>query len=94
VGPALIMSLSSLPGAATVTAVLVKWRPKPLLGAFTGSGLSLGVAAVSRALSSVRHQDFALPQWIALQATYIVAIAVVGAIAGIWAGKWETEPES
>jgi hypothetical protein len=94
VGPGLIMSLASLPGAATVTALLVKWRPKPLLGALAGSGLSLGVAAVSRALGPVRPQVFALSQWIALQATYLVAIGVVGAIAGIWAGKWETEPES
>jgi hypothetical protein len=94
VGGMLIMSLSSLPNAATITALLVKWRPKASLGAFAGSGLSVGLAAVSSALSSVRHQDFALSQWIALQATHLVATAIVGAIAGIWAGKWETQPES
>jgi hypothetical protein len=92
------MSFSSLPKAATITGLLIKWRPNPRVGAFAGSGLSMGVAALSFALSAVAVQrsgyGTSMSELIVNQAAYLIGAAIVGAVAGMLAGQWESEPET
>ena len=97
---------SSLPLLAVVTAILARWRPSPVLGAFAGMGLALGVTGVivlptvAPLLSPGLHaagylhsfdRYHTLAGW--LRALYRVLInAAMAALAGSFAGRWEPDP--
>jgi hypothetical protein len=86
----IVASLTGIAGAAVLTALLVSWRPKPLVGAFAGIGLTLGLSALWLALYSLRaHAPFGLQTMLALSAVGLLKAAIVGGIAGSFAGRWE-----
>jgi hypothetical protein len=86
----IVASLSGIAGAAVVTALLVSWRPKPLVGAFAGIGLTVGLWAISLALlSRTPHAPFGLQTMLSVSAVGLLKAAIVGGIAGSFAGRWE-----
>jgi hypothetical protein len=85
-----LSSLSGIAGAAVVTALLVSWRPKPLVGAFAGVGLMLGLSALSLAmLSRTPGPLFGFRTTLDLSVVWLLKAAIVGGIAGSFAGRWE-----
>jgi hypothetical protein len=92
----LLTSLPAITQGAVITALLASWRPNLVLGAFAGSGLSAGVTVLSfigllasyvpiRSVSS--HDLLGLGSvW-----TMFPQAVLLGAIAGVFAGRWEEE---
>jgi len=91
----LLASPNGIAGGALFTALLVRWRPRPLVGAFAGSGIALFVMGISQLLSYPSHLQLAhlvphLPRVSPfLWATMFLTAALRGAVAGVFAGRWE-----
>jgi len=91
------LSLSLVGGAFTITAFLVSLRPAPVLGAFAGSGLALGVLAISELLSRLEGLHMATASGLGVKLglafyTFLLLQTVArGAIAGVFAGRWQDE---
>ena len=94
-GNLLVSSPSGITSGAVIAAILATRRPKPVVGAFAGSGLVLGIGVLFLALSlwtSPPPEPFGLRTVLALQVPRLLVSAVLGAIAGSFAGRWEDEP--
>jgi len=89
----LLMSLSGIAAAAVVAALLVSWRPGAALGAFAGSGLNLGVYVLFLALYAIQPSrlDLGFSEIAYMMSPTFVHKAVLGAVAGVFAGRWEEE---
>lgn len=86
-----VVHLSSISGAAVITALLVSWRPTMLIGAFAGSGISLGLFGASMAYNAWQRGAGAhgVPGFVSLSVlSLLFSGAVTGAIAGSFAGRW------
>ena len=88
-----VRSVSTIPGASALTAILSAWRPRPLIGAFAGSGMAAGFQGIFELLGAltepepVRAHVFGL-----IGLTSLAAGMVIGGVAGSFAGAWEEEP--
>ena len=91
----LFRRLGSIPQLALLAAVLARWRPSPMVGAFAGAGIAFGVAG---ALVFPVVAPLALPLSNLLSSLDLYGRLVIGlisaAIAGSFAGRWEPEPLS
>jgi hypothetical protein len=78
-------------GSAVITALLVSWHPRPIVGAFAGSGISLGLYGAGMAYNAwvMGPMTHTIPILAAVSALFITA--VTGAIAGSFAGRWRAE---
>lgn len=80
---------------AMITAMLVSWRPTKLIGAFAGSGISLGLFVISMVYNAWVNRTMGHPMP-SLSVLSVLAIlftrAMPGAIAGFFAGRWRDEP--
>jgi hypothetical protein len=85
----LITGLRGIISGAMITAILTSLRPKPILGAFAGSGLVLGMAAFSFLLMRFSSTSFSLPpSFVGVYVMQILSRVLLGAIAGSFAGRW------
>jgi hypothetical protein len=82
-----IMGLNGIVSGAMITAFLVSLRPKPILGAFAGSGLALIMACVFFILMKLPGQAPFQPQNLML-ALLALKNVLLAAIAGSFAGRW------
>jgi len=90
-----IPHLAGVCGCAVITALLVSWRPRLIIGAFAGSGISLGLYSISMLYGAWASRMMGTPPRATpiLAATSVLLItAVTGAIAGSFAGRWRAEP--
>jgi len=91
------LSLSLVAGALEITAFLVSLRPTPVVGAFAGSGLALALRAISELLNRLERLHMGVPSDLGLKlglASYtflLLETAALGAIAGVFAGRWQDE---
>ncbi len=91
-----VMAVGSVAGAMTIAALLARWRPAPLPGAFAASGIvflvqALGTA-LNPALSPQLGPQLVIPVWLTVEAVRVGGVMVTAAIAGSFAGRWEPEP--
>ncbi len=93
----ILRSLGQIGNGAVIAALLACWRPPRWRGALAGSGIAVGYSApllfrtltnYTTALGPVWHDA----HWLALQSAEIVRYAILAAIAGSFAGRWEVEP--
>ena len=84
--PGILVALGAVSTAALITALLLSWKPRPLLGAFAGSGLALLYWTAMFLPLILRDRD--IPQLLALRWPEIIAYLLMGAVAGIFAGRW------
>jgi hypothetical protein len=96
-----VMALSTVASAAVITALLVHWRPTPWRGAFAGSGIAAGVVGLMvlgialaglGASAPVEHDLLRMHLRLALLDVGVAAIR--GAIAGSFAGRWQSEGDA
>jgi hypothetical protein len=96
-----VVALGAVADAAVVTALLVPWRPRPWRGAFAGSGIAAGLGGLVLLVAwlvtagplsppSLLHHDL-LRMQLRLELLDIGVAAIMGAIAGSFAGRWKTE---
>ena len=90
-----ILPLGGVCSGAVITALLVSWRPRPIIGAFAGSGIVLGLFSAGMiygawARGTTAHATPSLASVSVLSLLFITA--VTGAIAGSFAGRWRDEP--
>jgi len=87
-----VLHLSGVCSGAVITALLVSWRPRPIIGAFAGSGITLGLFSAGMIYDAWVRGSTVHATPILLVGSALFITAVTGATAGSFAGRWRDEP--